>query len=87
MKFILIIIVIFFNIGAHILFKFASIEITNITFISLLTNWKIIVGGILQVVALITWIKLLQNVELYWAALMTAMIPLGLVLVSVLFFW
>ena len=86
MKFLLIGMVIIFNLIAHLLFKFASSEIVNIDIISLISNWKIVVGGIIQLLALLTWIKLLQSVDLYWAGLMTAIIPLGLVLIGIVVF-
>lgn len=85
-KFILISLVITSNIFAHILFKIASNEIINLTLMNLISNWKILLGGFLQIIALLFWIKLLQSVELYWAALMVTLIPLGLVFVSIFIF-
>ncbi|MDE1223765.1 EamA family transporter [Vibrio aestuarianus] len=86
MKLLLVGIVVILNIAAHVLFKYASDEIVRFDLLSVTTNWKIILGGLFQVAALITWLKLLQNVELYWAGLMMSLVPLGLVFVSTLLF-
>ena len=86
MKFILVSLVIVFNIASHSLFKTASNEILNLNIVNLILNWKILFGVFLQILALLVWFRLLQSVELYWAALMVALIPVGLVLVSVFIF-
>lgn len=74
------------NILAHILFKMASSELKSFDLLSLATNYKLILGALLQVGALVAWVKLLQHVALFWAGLMAAMIPLGLVLAGRLIF-
>ena len=79
MKVVLVFTLVLSNLVAHILFKLASTEIKNFDVVSLLTNYKLLVGALLQLGALLAWVKLLQHVALFWAGLMAAMIPLGLV--------
>jgi drug/metabolite transporter (DMT)-like permease len=86
MKYIFVTLVIFANVSAHILFKYASMELTNSNFFSVFTNPKVILGGLIQIIALFSWINLLKYVELYWAALMTASIPLTLTIIGVILF-
>lgn len=86
MKIVLVFTLVFSNILAHILFKMASTELKTFDLVSLATNFKLIVGALLQVGALFVWVRLLQHVELFWAGLMAAMIPLGLVLAGRIIF-
>lgn len=86
MKILMVFTLVISNIVAHILFKMASADLKSFDVVNLLTNYKLLVGALLQLVALLVWVKLLQNVALYWAGLMAAMIPLGLVLAGRLIF-
>lgn len=86
MKFFLVGVVVVLNVSSHILFKIASKETSNAGLLSIFLDWRLIVGGFLQIVALISWVKLLNFVDLSWAALMVTLIPLTLILSGVFIF-